>query len=135
MASDSSVRQLKPAVLINADNAQSSLIRPLLAKVARHRTVCVKRAYGHWTGASLESWKEELLKHAIQPIQQFAYMHGRNSTDSAMIIDAMGLLYSNRFGGFCLVSSDSDFTRLAVRIRGSGLVVCAPWQTSPASRF
>jgi uncharacterized LabA/DUF88 family protein len=123
MASDSSVKQLKLAVLIDADNAQSSLIRALLAEVARYRTVCVKRAYGEWTGTSLESWKEELLKHAIQPIQQFAYTHGKNSTDSAMIIEAMDLSYSNRFGDFCLVSSDSDFTRLAVRVRESGLVV------------
>ena len=123
MASDSSVKQLKLAVLIDADNAQSSLIGPLLAEVARYGTACVKRAYGDWTGTSLKDWKEELLKQAIQPIQQFAYTHGKNATDSAMIIDAMDLLYSNRFGGFCLVSSDSDFTRLAVRIRESGLVV------------
>ncbi|KAK4031987.1 NYN domain-containing protein [Parachaetomium inaequale] len=123
MASDSSATKAKLAVLIDADNAQSSLIGPLLAEVARYGTVCVKRAYGDWTGTSLKGWKEELLKQAIQPIQQFSYTHGKNATDSAMIIEAMDLLYSNRFGGFCLVSSDSDFTRLAVRIRESGLVV------------
>jgi uncharacterized LabA/DUF88 family protein len=95
----------------------------LFAEVAKYGTACVKRAYGNWTGTSLTGWKDQLLKQAIQPIQQFAYTQGKNATDMAMIIDAMDLLYSNRFDGFCLVSSDSDFTRLAVRIRESGLPV------------
>lgn len=110
-------------VLIDADNAMPSTARLILAEVAKYGTVYVKRAYGDWTSACLKGWKEELLSQSIQPFQQFAYTNGKNSTDSAMIIDAMDLLYSNRFGGFCLVSSDSDFTRLAARIRESGLTV------------
>ncbi|POR31947.1 hypothetical protein TPAR_07842 [Tolypocladium paradoxum] len=114
---------VKLAVLIDADNAQPSMASPLLAEIAKYGTAFVKRAYGDWTGTSLKGWKEQLLESSIQPIQQFAYTHGKNATDAAMIIDAMDLLYSNRFDGFCLVSSDSDFTRLASRIRESGLVV------------
>lgn len=113
----------KLAVLIDADNAQASNIEALLAEVAKHGTASVKRAYGDWTGNRLQSWKDPLLKHSIQPIQQFAYTKGKNATDSALIIDAMDLLYTNRLGGFCIVSSDSDFTRLASRIRESGLMV------------
>jgi uncharacterized LabA/DUF88 family protein len=111
------------AVLIDADNAQASIIDELLAEVARYGTASVKRAYGDWTGTSLKSWKDRLLDQSIQPIQQFAYTTGKNATDSAMVIDAMDLLYSGRFDGFCLVSSDSDFTRLAARLRESGLIV------------
>lgn len=111
------------AVLIDADNAQPSVAGALLAEVAKYGTAFVKRAYGDWTGTSLKGWKDQLLTQSIQPIQQFAYTQGKNATDSAMIIDAMDLLYTNRFDGFCLVSSDSDFTRLAARIRESGLVV------------
>jgi uncharacterized LabA/DUF88 family protein len=111
------------AVLIDADNAQPSIIEGLLAEVAKYGTAHVKRAYGDWTGTSLKGWKEHLLAQSIQPIQQFAYTRGKNATDAAMVIDAMDLLYSGRFDGFCLVSSDSDFTRLAARIRESGLTV------------
>lgn len=111
------------AVLIDADNAMPSITRLLLAEVAKYGTANVKRAYGDWTSTNLNGWKEELLRQSIQPIQQFAYTHGKNATDSAMIIDAMDLLYLSRFDGFCLVSSDSDFTRLAARIRESGLIV------------
>ncbi|KAJ9142657.1 NYN and OST-HTH/LOTUS domain protein [Pleurostoma richardsiae] len=114
---------VKLAVLIDADNAQPSRIEPLLAEVAKYGTAFVKRAYGDWTGTGLNPWKEHLLRQSIQPIQQFAYTQGKNATDSAMIIDAMDLLYSDRFDGFCLVSSDSDFTRLAARLRESGRVV------------
>jgi uncharacterized LabA/DUF88 family protein len=114
---------IKLALLIDADNAQPSMSGLLLAEVAKYGTACVKRAYGDWTGTSLKGWKDQLLKQSIQLIQQFAYTYGKNATDMAMIIDAMDLLYSNRFDGFCLVSSDSDFTRLAVRIRESGLSV------------
>jgi hypothetical protein len=120
MASDTSA---KLAVLIDADNASPAAVDGLLAEVAKYGTAHVKRAYGDWTGTSLRGWKEQLLDQSIQPIQQFAYTTGKNATDAAMVIDAMDLLYSGRFDGFCLVSSDSDFTRLASRIRESGLTV------------
>jgi uncharacterized LabA/DUF88 family protein len=113
----------KLAVLIDADNAQPAIIEGLLAEVAKYGTAHVKRAYGDWTGTSLRGWKEHLLAWSIQPIQQFAYTTGKNATDAAMVIDAMDLLYSGRLDGFCIVSSDSDFTRLAARIRESGLIV------------
>lgn len=111
------------AVLIDADNAQPAIIEGLLAEIAKYGTAHVKRAYGDWTGTSLRGWKEHLLAWSIQPMQQFAYTTGKNSTDAALIIDAMDLLYAGRFDGFCVVSSDSDFTRLASRIRESGLTV------------
>ena len=111
------------AVLIDADNASPSIIDGLLAEIAKYGAASVKRIYGDWTGTALGGWKKHLLTHAIQPVQQFAYTRGKNSTDSAMIIDAMDLLYTNRFDGFCIVSSDSDFTRLASRIREAGLTV------------
>jgi uncharacterized LabA/DUF88 family protein len=111
------------AVLIDADNAQAAIVDNLLAEVARYGTAHVKRAYGDWTGTSLKGWKDRLLAQSIQPVQQFAYTTGKNATDSAMVIDAMDLLYSGRFDGFCIVSSDSDFTRLAARLRESGLTV------------
>jgi len=113
----------KIAVLVDADNAQPCKASLVLAEVAKYGTAYVKRAYGDWTGPNLKGWKDQLLECSIQPMQQFAYTTGKNSTDAAMVIDAMDLLYSNRFDGFCLVSSDSDFTRLASRIRESGLVV------------
>jgi uncharacterized LabA/DUF88 family protein len=119
----SSESAAKLAVLIDADNAQPSLVAALLAEIAKYGTAHVKRAYGDWTGNHLKSWKDELLTQSIQPIQQFGYTRGKNATDSALIIDAMDLLYSGRFDGFCIVSSDSDFTRLAGRIRESGLLV------------
>jgi uncharacterized LabA/DUF88 family protein len=111
------------AVLIDADNAQPSITEGLLAEVAKYGTAHVKRAYGDWTGPNLRGWKDQLLAQSIHPIQQFAYTRGKNATDAAMVIDAMDLLYSGRFDGFCIVSSDSDFTRLAQRIRESGLTV------------
>lgn len=113
------------AVLIDADNAHPSTISGLLTEVAKYGTAAVKRIYGDWTLPYLKGWKEMLLKYSIQPIQQFSYSKGKNATDNAMIIDAMDLLYSGRFDGFCLVSSDSDFTRLASRIREAGLTVYA----------
>jgi len=113
----------KLAVLIDADNARPAIVDGLLAEVAKYGTAHVKRIYGDWTGPHLNGWKTALLDHSIQPIQQFAYTSGKNATDSAMIIDAMDLLYSDRFDGFCIVSSDSDFTRLASRIREAGLMV------------
>jgi len=111
------------AVLIDADNAQPSIVDGLLAEVAKYGTANVKRIYGNWTTTALGGWKSALLEHSIQPMQQFAYTAGKNATDSAMIIDAMDLLYTGNFDGFCIVSSDSDFTRLASRLRESGLVV------------
>lgn len=111
------------AVLIDADNASPKIIESVLMEVATYGTASVKRIYGDWTKPNLGSWKEVLLTHSIQPIQQFANTRGKNSTDSAMIIDAMDLLYTSRFSGFCLVTSDSDFTRLAARIREQGLTV------------
>lgn len=108
------------AVLIDADNADASIIEPLLAEVSRFGVASVKRIYGDWTTPQLGSWKSVLLTHSIQPIQQFAYTARKNSTDSAMIIDAMDLLHTGTFDGFCIVSSDSDFTRLASRLRESG---------------
>lgn len=111
------------AVLIDADNAQAALADALFAEIARYGSATVRRAYGDWTTTNLTQWKDTLLKLAIQPIQQFRYTTGKNATDSALIIDAMDLLYSGNFDGFCIVSSDSDFTRLATRLRESGQVV------------
>ncbi|GMV54834.1 MAG: hypothetical protein AMXMBFR6_06390 [Betaproteobacteria bacterium] len=108
------------AVLIDADNAHPAIVEGLLAEIATLGIASVKRIYGDWTTPQLGQWKQVLLEHSIQPIQQFRYTTGKNATDSAMIIDAMDLLYAGHFAGFCLVSSDSDFTRLAARIRESG---------------
>lgn len=120
-ATDSDQRRL--AVLIDADNAQPSVIEGLLAEVAKFGVASVKRIYGDFTSTHQTQWKKALLKHSIQPVQQFAYTSGKNATDSSLIIDAMDLMYTGRFDGFCLVSSDSDFTRLAQRLREEGLVV------------
>jgi len=111
------------ALLIDADNAQPSITEGLLSEVAKYGLASVKRIYGDWTTPNLTGWKSVLLEHSIQPVQQFRYTVGKNATDSAMIIDAMDLLNTKRFDGFCLVSSDSDFTRLASRIREEGLLV------------
>ncbi|MBM3422601.1 MAG: NYN domain-containing protein [Chlorobi bacterium] len=111
------------AVLIDADNTQPSIIEGILSEIAQYGTASVRRIYGDWTSTALKSWKELLLQHSIQPIQQFGYTKGKNATDSAMIIDAMDLLYTGKFDGFCIVSSDSDFTKLASRLRESGLTV------------
>ncbi|HEX7384403.1 MAG TPA: NYN domain-containing protein [Burkholderiaceae bacterium] len=111
------------AVLIDADNAQPAVIEGLLAEVAKYGVASVKRIYGDFTSTRMTQWKQALLKHSINPVQQFAYTSGKNATDSSLIIDAMDLLYTGRFEGFCLVSSDSDFTRLAQRLRESGMTV------------
>jgi uncharacterized LabA/DUF88 family protein len=115
--------QAKLAVLIDADNAQPAIIDGLLDEVAKYGVASIRRIYGDWTSGRLNGWKSLLLEHAIQPIQQFSYTTGKNATDSALIIDAMDLLYGEKLDGFCVVSSDSDFTRLAARIRQSGLIV------------
>ena len=111
------------AVLIDADNAQPSVIEGLLAEVAKLGVASVKRIYGDWTSTGTTQWKQSLLRYSITPVQQFAYTKGKNATDASLIIDAMDLMHTHRFGGFCLVSSDSDFTALARRLREEGLVV------------
>lgn len=114
---------LRLAVLIDADNAQAAVIEALLAEIARFGEATVKRIYGDFTSPASVSWKRVLQKYAIKPVQQFAYTTGKNSTDSALIIDAMDLLYTRKFDGFCLITSDSDFTGLAMRLREEGLTV------------
>lgn len=114
---------LRLAVLIDADNAQATVIDKLLAEVARYGEATVKRIYGDFTAPTSASWKKVLQRHAIKPVQQFAYTTGKNATDSSLIIDAMDLLYTRNFDGFCLVTSDSDFTGLAMRLREEGLTV------------
>ena len=111
------------ALLIDADNASPSVINGLLSEISKYGILTVKRIYGDWTTPNLGGWKSILLDHSIVPIQQFRYTVGKNATDTAMIIDAMDILYSGNVDGFCLVSSDSDFTRLASRLRESGVVV------------
>jgi uncharacterized LabA/DUF88 family protein len=111
------------AVLIDADNVSSGFIRPMIEEIARYGNPTIKRIYGDWTKPQLGSWKNVLLDFAFQPVQQFGYTTGKNSTDSAMIIDAMDILYSEKVDGFCIVSSDSDFTRLATRLREAGKIV------------
>lgn len=114
---------LRLAVLIDADNAQAAVIEGLLAEIARFGEATVKRIYGDFTAPTSASWKKVLQRYAIKPVQQFAYTTGKNATDSTMIIDAMDLLYTRKFDGFCLITSDSDFTGLAMRIREEGLTV------------
>lgn len=111
------------ALLIDGDNVSPKIIAGLMAEIANYGTASVRRIYGDWTSPSSKSWKGCLLTHSITPMQQFAYTSGKNSTDGAMIIDAMDLLYTGRFSAFCIVSSDSDFTRLAARIREQGVTV------------
>ena len=114
---------LRLAVLIDADNAQAAVIEGLLAEIARFGEATVKRIYGDFTAPTSASWKQVLQKYAIKPVQQFAYTTGKNATDSTLIIDAMDLLYTRKFDGFCLVTSDSDFTGLAMRLREEGITV------------
>lgn len=113
----------KLAVLIDAENAQAAIATELLAEISRYGTATIKRAYGDWTTPILRGWKEALQSLAIQPVQQFSYTTGKNATDSTLIIDAMDLLHDGAANGFCIVSSDSDYTRLATRIREAGLAV------------
>jgi len=111
------------AVLIDGDNIPSASIKEMMEEIAKYGNPTIKRIYGDWTKPNLAKWKNLLLENAITPIQQYGYTSGKNATDSAMIIDAMDILYSGKVNGFCLVSSDSDFTRLATRLRESGLQV------------
>ncbi len=115
--------ELRLAVLIDADNAPRTALREIMAEVAVYGSATIKRIYGDWTAPNMGSWKPLLLEHAITPFQQYSYTTGKNATDSAMIIDAMDLLYSGNCDGFVLVSSDSDFTRLATRLREAGMKV------------
>ncbi|MGB3183518.1 MAG: NYN domain-containing protein [Cyclobacteriaceae bacterium] len=111
------------AVLIDGDNIPSANVKEMMEEIAKYGNPTIKRIYGDWTRPGLNKWKALLLENAITPIQQYAYTTGKNATDSAMIIDAMDILYSNKVNGFCLVSSDSDFTRLATRLREAGMAV------------
>ncbi len=119
----SSLSRHKIAILIDGDNAQSSLLPKMLVEAGKYGLVTIRRIYGDWTTSNMNSWKEILNYHAVQPVQQFRYTIGKNATDSAMIIDAMDLLHTGVVDGFCLVSSDSDYTRLATRIRETGVFV------------
>ena len=123
ISSLSSLVRHKIAILMDGDNAQASLLPQILAEAGKYGLVTVRRIYGDWTTSNMNSWKDVLNFHAVQPVQQFRYTVGKNSTDSAMIIDAMDLLHSGVVEGFCLVSSDSDYTRLATRIREGGVFV------------
>jgi hypothetical protein len=118
-----SPKELKLAVLIDADNVPYSNVKGMMEEIAKYGTPTTKRIYADWTKPNANGWKSVLLEHAITPIQQYSYTVGKNSSDSALIIDAMDLLYSDKVDGFCIVSSDSDFTRLAIRLRESGMKV------------
>jgi hypothetical protein len=128
-------RELRFAVLIDADNVSHAHVKPMLEEIARYGIPTNKRIYGDWTKPQLGGWKNVLLDNAITPVQQYGYTSGKNSTDSAMIIDAMDLLYSKNVDGFCLVSSDSDFTRLAIRLRESGMKVIGIGEKKTPSAF
>lgn len=116
-------QELRLAVLIDADNVPYSNIKGIIEEIAKYGIPTIKRIYGDWTKPTVSGWKNVLLENAITPIQQYSYTTGKNATDSAMIIDAMDLLYSEKVEGFCIVSSDSDFTRLAIRLREAGMKV------------
>jgi uncharacterized LabA/DUF88 family protein len=114
---------IKLAVLIDGDNIPSAYVKEMMEEIAKYGNPTIKRIYGDWTKPNLNKWKNVLLENAITPIQQYGYTTGKNATDSAMIIDAMDILYSEKVDGFCLVSSDSDFTKLATRLREAGMQV------------
>ena len=128
-------KDLRFAVLIDADNVPYSNIKGMMEELAKYGTPTFKRIYGDWTKPTVSGWKSVLLENAITPIQQYSYTSGKNSTDSAMIIDAMDILYSEKVEGFCLVSSDSDFTRLATRLREAGMQVIGMGQKKTPSPF
>ncbi|MDR0836275.1 MAG: NYN domain-containing protein [Tannerella sp.] len=120
---DNQSKELRFAVLIDADNVPYSSVKEMFEEVAKDGTPTIKRIYADWTKPTVSGWKDILLENAITPIQQYSYTNGKNSTDSALIIDAMDILYSDKVDGFCIVSSDSDFTRLATRLREAGMKV------------
>lgn len=128
-------KELKLAVLIDADNIPHANIKGMLDEIAKLGVPTIKRIYGDWTKPTVSGWKPALLKHAITPIQQYSYTIGKNATDSAMIIDAMDILHSQKVDGFCIVSSDSDFTRLATRLRESGMFVVGIGQKKTPNPF
>ena len=116
-------KDLRLAILIDADNIPYSGVKEMMEEIAKYGTPTFKRIYADWTKPNVSGWKNVLLEHAITPVQQYSYTSGKNSTDSAMIIDAMDILYSGKVDGFCIVSSDSDFTRIATRLREAGMKV------------
>ncbi len=123
------------ALLIDGDNAQPSLMGPILAATEKHGIVTVRRIYGNWTTPSVSRWKDSLQSHAAQPVQQFPNATGKNATDIALVIEAMDLLHTGAVGGFCIVSSDSDYTRLAMRIREQGLFVMGVGRSDTPKAF
>lgn len=129
------LNDLRLAVLIDADNIPFNNVKGMLEEIAKYGTPTFKRIYGDWTKPTVAGWKNVLLENAITPIQQYGYTKGKNSTDSAMIIDAMDILYSGRVDGFCIVSSDSDFTRLATRLREAGMKVFGIGERKTPSPF
>jgi len=128
-------KDYKLAVLIDGDNAQASLLAKMLAEVGKHGSVTIRRIYGDWTTSNMHSWKDALHNHAVQPIQQFRYTVGKNATDSALIIDAMDIMHRQLVEGFCIISSDSDYTRLATRIREEGFFVMGIGQKKTPKSF
>jgi len=126
---------IKLAVLIDGDNIPSAYVKEMMEEIAKYGNPTIKRIYGDWTKPHLSKWKNMLLENAITPIQQYGYTTGKNATDSAMIIDAMDILYSEKVNGFCLVSSDSDFTRLATRLREAGMQVYGIGEKKTPSPF
>lgn len=129
------INELRFAVLIDADNIPYANVKEMLEEIAKYGTPTFKRIYGDWTMPTVSGWKSVLLENAITPVQQYSYTKGKNSTDSAMIIDAMDILYSGKVDGFCLVSSDSDFTRLATRLREAGMKVIGIGERKTPSSF
>lgn len=128
-------REKRLSVLIDAENISIKYIKVILDEISNYGIATYKRAYGDWTSPVLKGWKEEVLKNSITPIQQYSYTQGKNSTDSAMIIDAMDILYSGKVDGFCIVSSDSDFTRLASRLREAGMLVIGMGEKKTVEAF
>lgn len=123
------------AVLIDADNIPAARVKEMAAEIAKYGNPTIKRIYGDWTKPNLNKWKTVLLENAITPMQQYSYTSGKNSTDSAMIIDAMDILYQSKVDGFCIVSSDSDFTRLATRLREAGMLVIGMGEKKTPNSF
>ncbi len=135
MADQNTNKDLRLAVLIDADNVPSRSVKEMMEEMSKYGTPTFKRIYGDWTNTALSGWKQVLNEHAIVPVQQFSYTTGKNSTDSALIIDAMDILYTRRVDGFFIVSSDSDFTRLATRLREEGLRVFGMGERKTAAPF
>ena len=128
-------KDLRLAVLIDSENISTKYMKCIFDEISNYGITTYKRAYGDWTSSRLGGWKEIFLKYAITPIQQYSYTQGKNSTDSAMIIDAMDILYSGKVDGFCILSSDSDFTRLAGRLREAGMLVIGMGEKKTVEAF